>query len=368
MKKIFQIFLFVFLVIIMVQCRKEKMIGSDPIELSYIVTDVSAYAAYDGAINLSVTGGIPPYGFFWSNGEVTEDIDSLDGGIYVIIVTDKLHQIKADTIEVLQPDPDSIILRYEINYPTTNEGNDGSVILTVKGGYPPYSYLWSTGSQSKDIFGLSADLYTVTVTDSLGLTRTDTISLQDFIVDVEGNSYGTITIGNQTWMKQNLRVQHTAGGEEVESFVYRNRDSLAGSYGRLYTWEAAMNGSNEDGAQGICPDGWHIPTDEEYKILEMALGMTQQDADKSNTWRGTDVGTKLKFGGSSGFDALLSGRMKGDETYSYMDKIEYLWTSTESGSEKAWQRTLDKDADDIGRFNSAPKNYAFSVRCLKNDN
>lgn len=367
MKKLLSILILVVFAAGITQCRKENIIDGDPIELNYIITDVSEYGAADGAIDLSVTGGVPPYGFFWSNGKITEDVDSLDAGYYVIIVTDRQHQIKSDTIEVLQPNPDSILIRYKISYPSTNEGSDGSVDVTVSGGYPPYSYLWSNGSETEDISGLSADIYTITVTDSLGLSLSYTISLRDFIVDVEGNSYGTIKIGSQTWMKQNLRATKSARGEKIESFVYRDDNALAETYGRLYTWDAAMNGSAEEGVQGICPDGWHIPTDEEMKMLEIALGMTREEADKGNVWRGPDVGTKLKFGGSSGFDALLSGRRADDGMYSYMDKTEYLWTSTQSGENKAWRRTLDKLASDVGRFDSTPKSYAFSVRCVKND-
>ncbi len=367
MKKSISIVLMIVISVAFIRCQKEKIFEGAPIELSYILSHVSEYGAGDGEIDLSVSGGVPPYGFFWSNGKTSEDIDSLVAGNYVIVVTDKQHQIKADTIEILQPDPDSIVVKYEINYPSTNDGVDGSIDLTLSGGYPPYTFLWSNGAETEDISGLGADIYTITITDSYGLTVTHTISLLDFIIDVEGNSYGTVTIGNQTWMKQNLRVTHTAQGEEIENFVYREISSYAGTYGRLYTWDVVMNGSRDEGAQGICPDGWHVPTDAEMKILETELGMTSDEADMGNTWRGAGIGTKLKFGGSSGFDALLSGRRLDDGTYNYLDKIEYLWTSTESGENKVWRRTLDKQENKVGRFDSTPKNYAFSVRCLKND-
>ena len=114
----------------------------------------------------------------------------------------------------------------------------------------------------------------------------------------------------QTWMQQNLRVTLAPDGSGIESNIYIidgipvNEET----YGRLYTWDVAMNGSTVENSQGICPDGWHIPSDEEWKELEIHLGMTRQEADMTNTWRGYGAGTKLAQGGESGYEALFAGR------------------------------------------------------------
>jgi len=125
-----------------------------------------------------------------------------------------------------------------------------------------------------------------------------------------------------------------------------------------------MNGSTAEKKQGICPVGWHIPSDEEWKTLEMYLGMTRQEADMSNTWRGQGVGTKLGKGGESGYEAIYAGRMTSYGTYSLLNQYEYVWTSTESGQD-AWRRCLEKGVSTVGRWNTFPKTYAFSVRCIK---
>ncbi len=151
-------------------------------------------------------------------------------------------------------------------------------------------------------------------------------------------------------------------GRQITSYVYGNNEENAKIYGRLYTWDVAMNGSTKEMAQGICPAGWHIPSDGEWKTLEIFLGMTQQEADIANDWRGYGVGTKLKNGGASGYDALYSGRYSG--SYALLNQFEYIWTSTEVG-DYAWRRCLDENNPKVGRYDSFPKTWGFSIRCLK---
>jgi uncharacterized protein (TIGR02145 family) len=128
-----------------------------------------------------------------------------------------------------------------------------------------------------------------------------------------------------------------------------------------------MNGKNEEGSQGICPCGWHIPTDGEFKKLEIFLGMTQTEANMVNDWRGVEVGTKLKKGGTSGFEAQLSGRRTSNGAFSLLGRAEYTWTSTTFETHYAWRRCLDAFRNDVGRWNTFPKTYAFSVRCIKDN-
>ena len=86
---------------------------------------------------------------------------------------------------------------------------------------------------------------------------------QQTITDYDGNIYETVTICDQIWLKENLKSLHYCDGEPIPGVVaYNNDDSLGSIYGLLYTWDAAMNGSTEPGAQGVCPCDWHVPTDE----------------------------------------------------------------------------------------------------------
>jgi uncharacterized protein (TIGR02145 family) len=190
------------------------------------------------------------------------------------------------------------------------------------------------------------------------------VELIDVLIDVDGNIYTIKKIGEQVWMRQNLRVTHASDSTDIESYVYNDDTTNAAVYGRLYTWNVAMNGSKEESAQGICPCGWHIPSDEEFKILEMYLGMSRQQADLGNTWRGSPVGTRLMEGGDSGYDAKISGRFVYGR-YGYLHGSEYVWTSSEYNNNEAWRRCLSPGDSRVGRYATFGKGAGFSVRCVK---
>ena len=152
------------------------------------------------------------------------------------------------------------------------------------------------------------------------------------------------------WMGENLRY-------DIEGSTYYNNDvaNLA-TYGRLYNWQKA---------QDTAPDNWSVPNDNEWKVLEMALGMTQADADTSGTWRESGgVGMKLKEGGSSGLNLLLGGyELNG--SYDGLSSYGYYWTSMESHSLSAWHRTLYSDNTGVYRAWS-DKASRFSIRLILN--
>ncbi|MFO7868847.1 MAG: fibrobacter succinogenes major paralogous domain-containing protein, partial [Bacteroidales bacterium] len=134
--------------------------------------------------------------------------------------------------------------------------------------------------------------------------------LQGVVSDFEGNVYKTVKIGNQIWMAENLRSTYYADGTPIPSgaglgditgqntstyyFWYNDDIQNASEWGALYTWAAAMNSeassaTNPSGVQGVCPNGWHIPSDAEWKELEMSLGMSAAAADNTGG-RETDEG------------------------------------------------------------------------------
>jgi uncharacterized protein (TIGR02145 family) len=190
------------------------------------------------------------------------------------------------------------------------------------------------------------------------------MSLTDVMIDFDRNEYPVITIGDQNWISKNLMVIHDPEGNDIISFAYKDDNTNVVTYGRLYTWDVAMDGSEDEEAQGICPCEWHIPDDEEFKQLEIKLGMTREEADMDNTWRGDDVGKQLLNGGTSGYNARLSGRRTSTGKYDLLNSYEYMWTSSEAGS-YAWRRCLRTGDPNVGRWNTFPKSYAFSIRCVR---
>jgi len=212
----------------------------------------------------------------------------------------------------------------------------------------------------------------------------------------DGQVYSTIEIGTQTWMAENLKYlpavvdPGTASYTEPYYYVYGyNGTDVATAkatenyttYGVLYNWTAAMDSvasstSNPSGVQGVCPSGWHLPSDEEWKTLEMELGMSQSDAD-ADGWRGTDQGEQMKSTtgwnsngngtNSSGFNALPGGFRHYLGSFSSLGSFGSWWSSSEkTSSSSAWYRYLYYYHDQVyrGYFNKAS---GFSVRCIKDD-
>ena len=223
------------------------------------------------------------------------------------------------------------------------------------------------------------------------------------VTDWDGNTYNTIKIGNQWWMAKNLETTHYDNGTEItlvesisswdalgyddKAYCYynNNENSEAGTYGALYTWAAAMNGAastinNPSGVQGVCPSGWHLPSDNEWKELEMYLGMSQADADDTGP-RGINEGSKLAGSsslwfdgwlendtafGPSGFIALPGGGRRYIGSFGHLGYSANFWSATEHDSSVAWGRHLYYYSSKVSRYNDN-KADGFSVRCVKDN-
>lgn len=176
-----------------------------------------------------------------------------------------------------------------------------------------------------------------------------------------------VTVGSQTWAKANSNVgtMIAATANQTNNSILEKYcvDGNCVAYGGLYQWNEAMQYVNTEGAQGICPAGSHIPSDNDWKILEMQLGMTQVEADKPDAWRGTNQGTQLKTG-SSGLTLQLSGNRYTDGTLHNGSQFGYYWSSTES-SANAFLRVIYSVNATVMRP-AYDKAYGESIRCLAN--
>ena len=189
------------------------------------------------------------------------------------------------------------------------------------------------------------------------------------------------------WIAENLKVTKYRDGSEIPNItsgiywsnlstsayaVYDNNFSNADIYGNLYNWYAV------DDDRGVCPEGWHVPTDEQFMELEMYLGMSEEEAN-SFGWRGTNEGSKLAGNsdlwddgnlennsefGTSGFTGLPAGyRIYHNGLYLNMGNYGFFWSSSEYDSNYAWYRILYYNYSNVYRF-FYNKHYGFSVRCL----
>jgi len=205
-------------------------------------------------------------------------------------------------------------------------------------------------------------------------------------VEYEGQVYNTIQIFSQCWLKENLNVGEMIPGTieqsnngTIEKYCYDNNPDHCVTYGGLYQWREMMQYTTQPGTQGICPPGWHLPTDEEWKVLEGAvdsyygIGVNIWD---DGQYRGYNAGTNLKttsgwnYGGNGtdlfGFSGLPGGYRINTGAFYYNGNNSYWWTSTEYDYEYAWRRYLNYSNPEIGR-SSYWKVHGFSVRCLRDD-
>jgi len=200
------------------------------------------------------------------------------------------------------------------------------------------------------------------------------LASHEFCDTRDGKSYPFVVIGSQTWMAKNLNygtkilntVSHQSNDGVIEKYCYNDDDANCEKYGGLYQWAEAMakasacsytlcEDKTETSHQGICPSGWHLPTDNDWTNLSLSLG--------------SQSGKKIKakspeFDGNDdyGFNALPAGVRMNE--FSFLGTWGYFWTASENLSSYGWHRYLAKGMSDIGRGNDF-KTEAYSVRCVQ---
>jgi uncharacterized protein (TIGR02145 family) len=278
--------------------------------------------------------------------------------------------------------------------------SDGNATVTERG------IVYSTSTNptvlnSKIAMGTGTGLFNQTVT---GLSGSTTYYARAYAINSQGTAYGSqisfITLeassgtftdirdghiytwarmGTQVWMSENLTylpsvVSPTISSDTLKYFYvygYTGTDVAVAkaspnfaTYGVLYNWVAAKT---------ACPVGWHLPSDAEWKTMEVTLGMTQGQADAGN-WRGTTQGTMMKSTSywnsngngtnSSGFDGRPAGYRFSPGGFSGTALLGYWWSSTEYSASYAWHRSLYYDFTTVYRGTDS-KSCGFSVRCVR---
>lgn len=183
-----------------------------------------------------------------------------------------------------------------------------------------------------------------------------------------GQIYNTVTIGSQTWLKENLNVGtminnlvSAADNSTIEKYCYNNNEANCTTYGGLYQWNEAMQYVKTEKAKGICPAGWHIPTKSEFKALSELVG------GKGNVLKAIGQGYGNGAGSNgSGFSALLAGsRVYYDGSFYAIGYYSNFW-STSPGyyASEASRFCMNADSDSCELYDY-PKDDGFSVRCLR---
>ncbi len=289
-------------------------------------------------------------------------------------------------------------------------GNETRVIKMIRlaeenqGGRPDLEYLGATSPGPETKHSEKRDHFLFSIGDSIIFTGYARTQLQfrgsDLIMDCptedifyefemlegipcsgnpaltyQGRLYTTRQIGGQCWIRENVDAgtqinvdtNQTDNGI-LEKYCYNNLSYHCTVYGGLYQWYEAMQYSNQEGAQGICPPGWHLPTDNEWSVLSDLLGGENfagghlKEAGYQHWYQPNTMADD-----SVGFNALPAG-MYFDGTFRHIrTNVEY-WSSTDSYGPYAWYRILYNDNAHFTRTNYFEKTTARSVRCIRDEN
>lgn len=220
-------------------------------------------------------------------------------------------------------------------------------------------------------------MLTPTISSANGVSKALNVA-NETAQDRDGNVYGTVTIGDKIWLTENLRTTTFQDGTKVNTgFIPDDDESKLLSYGRLYDWHDATN------ERGICPEGWRVASDDDWKSLEKAIGIAESELDTTG-WRGdNDIAITLKaeqpdtlfkkFDQSQvnkhKFSATPAGVKLGSWYVTQSMYTEFL-TSSSASTNEAYARTLayswwNTHKGEIRRT-TLSKNFMLSVRCVKN--
>jgi uncharacterized protein (TIGR02145 family) len=198
-----------------------------------------------------------------------------------------------------------------------------------------------------------------------------TVPPNDPVTDINGNTYNTVGIGSQLWMKENLRTTTYNDGKAIPlvtlyyewgalgtpAYCWYNNDeaSYKATYGALYNWYTVYTGK-------LCPTGWHVPTDAEWTTLFNYVGGDAGKLKESGTthWAGPDIGATNE----SGFTALPGGT-RSNMYFTWMQSSAFFYSSTQSNASYAWRYELNSTNNGYQRSDNFSKLFGMSVRCLK---
>ncbi len=240
-------------------------------------------------------------------------------------------------------------------------GDVGSGITSGTGKH----IIWDFGTEHPQTFG---DQFRIKILADDGVNEGGCSGIPT--VTYSGKTYHTVQIGNQCWLKENLDVgtmiESTTGGflqtdnGVIEKYCYDNDASNCNTYGGLYEWTEAMQYVITEGTQGICPSGWHIPTNAEFQTLQAFVSdEAAKLVDESQTMNG------LTPTNETGFSALFAGyRNDYDGNFYHLGNYARFWGSTEQNSNQVIDMYMNYNKSGVGFFVDN-KDNGFSVRCLK---
>ena len=279
---------------------------------------------------------------------------------------------------------DIAFLVFVTGYNNLDVNND--TIFNVTGLTNNTEYYYRIRASNSCGTGLNSNTVSVILPGFCGPSGTCSGNITD---SRDNKTYATVQIVNQCWMVENLNIGNRIDGVSeqtnnsiIEKYCYGDDPANCNIYGGLYQWDEMMAygtsvNTKGPGPRGICPTGWHIPTDNEWKCLEMNLGMIQSEADRIN-FRGTDEGGKLKqtvithwnapntgATNNSGFTGLPGGYRGTNGSFSSVGIYGFWNSATDDSGTSGLLRRLDYNTAKVVRSDWNSKKSGYSVRCIK---
>ena len=297
-----------------------------PLQVNAITSDIDCFGNNSGSIDLTVSDGATPYSFIWSNGSTTEDLSNLSAGTYTVVVTDAAGQSYTSSYTITEPS--AITATYTITNVTTSGGNDGAIDLTPSGGVPPFTFYWSTGQNTEDIFSLIAGTYDVWIVDA-------NMCYINVVIDVNEAIYGCTDPAADNY-------DATATVDDGSCIISDFCDNLAPTAqfaDEIIHNRATINWDNMNST--FC-------TVDQYRIKYRPIG--------SSVWMQKTMGAPL---GSCNFgtqkvDKLLLN-LNPSTQYEYMMKAWYCGGSVSSWSALHYFTTAD-ECPLVANFTATPQN------------
>ena len=322
-----------------------------------------------------------------TNAEINED---LQYRVYAYSGSNQSTSIETDIIDNTFPAPQNLTYTLEsISYPTADihldwdysiSGIDG---FKIKKNGTLLSEVISAGTTEWTDTGVNIDnsntYQVLAFYQSNNSAYSNEVAIDAInCIDIDGNIYQTIQIGNQEWMAENLKVTRYRNGDDIEYVTdnnqwsnlstgaycyYSNSSSNGDIYGALYNWYAV----EEDDTRGLAPEGWRVPTDAEWQTLVDYLGGSSVAGGKMKEtgtahWNSPNTGATNE----SGFTALPGGyRNFYNGSFDYLGNYGYFWSATEYSAYYAWSRILVYDSTEVYRNYYDYKQYGYSVRCIR---
>ena len=345
----------------------------------------------EGGTNYQLTGTSQLLSVPYSLHSGTLTLTSPNGINYEVAVDDDGNLITNCTpmpsIADAGPDQDSISVPATL---AANQPQYGSGIWSIVAGTG--GSFADTTNPATEFTGIPGNTYTLrwTIYNTCDSTNDDVIINFRSItcpgiptITYGGQVYNTVLIGEQCWLKESLNIGVMIDGVDtafnngtIEKYCFNDLESNCDIYGGMYLWHEAMQYSTTPGSQGICPAGWHIPTDDEWKILEGTVDSQYPVGDPE--WdnlatRGFDAGFNLKstYGwmyDGNGIDlygfTVLPGGINNSHNFINFETGTDFWSSTENDYYTKIGRAFFFNVDGVYRINAWYTN-GFYIRCLK---